>query len=138
MVALSESAALSITTPCRRDEAGVPRSGYFSMMDDGGRDVDASSHTCMLEQPPPLGSRGYAKVVGCAMTRPDQISLGKAIVGRPGRDDRWVNSNTAGWSFAAAGPDIPESGHQPLLRTNRLRKVHHHTRFHLMMTDTTS
>lgn len=56
------------------------------------------------------------------MPRRDQIAIGKAIVDRPGRDDHWVISGTAGWTFAAATKEVPEEGARPV-SVDRLRRV---------------
>lgn len=56
------------------------------------------------------------------LSRRDQIAIGKAIVGRPGKDDHWVTSSTAGWTFAAATAEFPENILRPV-SFNRLREV---------------
>lgn len=56
------------------------------------------------------------------MPRQDQIAIGKAIVGRLGRDDHWVTNGTAGWTFAAATLEFPVEGARPV-NVDRLRQV---------------
>lgn len=49
-----------------------------------------------------------------SLPRRDQIAIGKAIVGRLGKDDNWVTNSTAGWTFAAATREMPEGCRRPV------------------------
>ena len=57
-----------------------------------------------------------------SLPRGDQIAIGKAIVGRLGKDDNWVTSSTAGWTFAAATREMPEGCRRPV-SVEKLRQV---------------
>ncbi|CAN0266191.1 unnamed protein product, partial [Hapterophycus canaliculatus] len=44
-----------------------------------------------------------------SLPRRDRNAIGKAIVGRPRKDDHWVTTGTAGCTFTAATTDFPEN-----------------------------
>lgn len=56
------------------------------------------------------------------MPQKDKVAIGKKIVGRLGKDDHWVTTSTAGWTFAAATPELPEESNRPI-DVLRVRKV---------------
>lgn len=57
------------------------------------------------------------------MSQQNQIAIGKKIVGRLGKDDHWVTTSTAGWTFAAATPELPEESNRPIdvLRVHKVK-----------------
>ncbi|CAM9572347.1 unnamed protein product, partial [Pylaiella littoralis] len=58
----------------------------------------------------------------------DRQAIGKAIVDRPGKDDGWVTTDTAGWTFAAATREIPEKNHKSS-QTGEQKQKSNKTRF---------
>lgn len=48
------------------------------------------------------------------MPQKNQIAIGKKIVGRLGKDDHWVTTSTAGWTFTAATAELPEESNRPI------------------------
>lgn len=56
------------------------------------------------------------------LPRKDRNAIGKAIVGRPGKDDHWVTTGTAACTFTAATREFPEDFRKPV-NVHRLRQV---------------
>ena len=77
--------------------------------------------TTTLPKKHPLQYPQYINKVA-SLPRRDRIAIGKAIVGRLGKDDNWVTNSTAGWTFAAATREMPEGCRWPV-SVEKLRQV---------------
>ncbi|CAM9689038.1 unnamed protein product [Laminaria digitata] len=86
--------------------------GNTAMFSSTGLDNAARDTRSLLQTPLKVAS----------LPRRDQIAIGKAIVGRLGKDDNWVTNSTAGWTFAAATREMPEGCRRPV-SVEKLRQV---------------